>query len=213
MTKKHPFHYSEDKNIVQKLIDFLVPIGLFFLYYKFYNAGLVTPSEMVKTTGLLSIALLSITLVIGPLCRFFPALDFLKAHRKFWGVLSFLVAVAHVGLIYIYFVNFNILKLFNPSSPKYLGIIVGLVALIILLIITLTSNQKVLNFLSPKTWKVIQSAVYLALAFAFIHFYLIESTNGVLVIKRLLGQITFYFAAAVVTLRFIILFFPSKKQK
>ena len=99
----HPYHYSESKNMTQRLIDFGIPIGLFWVYFQFYNFGKITPSEMVKTTGLVAIALLSLTLAIGPLCRFLPNLDDLKAHRKIWGIFSFVFAFAHVSLVFVYF--------------------------------------------------------------------------------------------------------------
>lgn len=211
MKNSHPYHYSAEKNIIQRLIDFGVPVILFLLYFFFYNFGKITPSEMIKTSGLLAIALLSLTLMIGPACRFFPSLDVLKAHRKFWGILSFLIGLIHAVLIYIYYFNYDLAKLFNPTNPKYYGLLFGLASLAILLAVTLSSNRKVLNSLSPKAWKVIQSASYLALIFAFLHFYLVESTNGVLVIKRVVGQITFGFAGFVILLRFIVMLLPKKR--
>ncbi len=210
--KNHPYHYSVDKNLTQHFLDWAVPVGLFLLYFNYYNFGKFSPSEMVKTTGLLAIALLSLTLLIGPACRFFPALNVLKAHRKFWGVLSFFIALTHATLIYIFYVNYDLAKLFNPTSPKYLGLLAGLASLIILLAVTLTSNKFSLNSLSPKVWKIVQSTAYLALILAVLHFYLVESTNGVLVIKRLFGQITFWFATAVVLVRLAVLFLPQRKK-
>lgn len=205
MTKVHPYHYSKDKNILQRLIDIAVPVGLFWVYFQFYNFGKIIPSEMIKTSGLLAVALLSLTLIIGPICRYFPYLNLLKAHRKFWGILSFFVALTHAVLIYIYYTNHNLSKFFDPSSPKYYGLLAGLASLIILLTVTLTSNKWALNSLSQKTWKFIQSLAYLALIFAAVHFYLVESSNGVLVIKRLLGQITFGFVVFVVMVRLFLL--------
>ncbi len=209
--KAHPYHYSEEKSIIQRLIDFGVPLLIFWLYFQFYNFGKFTPHEMVKTTGLLAIALLSLTLLIGPASRFFPALDVLKAHRKFWGILSFFIALAHAALIYIFYVNYDLSKLFNPANPKYFGLLAGLTSLVILLAVTLTSNKLALNSLSPKVWKIVQSTAYLALILAVLHFYLVESVNGVLVIKRVVGQITFGFAGFVVFLRLVVSFIPVKK--
>lgn len=204
MAKLHPFYYSKEKNFIQKLLDFGLPLGLFLLYFQFYNFGKITPSEMIKTTGLLSIALLSFTLFIGPICRFFPSLNILKAHRKFWGITSFFVALIHFFLVYIYYFNSSLSRLFDPTTEKYYGLLAGIVSLVVLLLVTLTSNKAVLNSLSPKTWKIIQSLSYLALIFAVLHFYLVESKSGVLVIKRLLGQITFYFATIVIIIRAIV---------
>lgn len=207
----HPYHYSEDKSIIQRLIDFGVPLGLFWIYFQFYNFGKITPSEMVKTTGLMAIGLLSLTLFIGPACRFFPSLNVLKAHRKVWGILSFIFAFLHMSLIFVYFYKFNLLKFVDFSNPKYLGILAGLIALFILAIVTATSTKKAVESLSPSVWKMIQTTAYLALLLAVIHFYIVESKDGVLVIKRLLGQITFGFAAIVVAIRLLVSFFPGKK--
>lgn len=210
--KTHPFHYSADKNLLQRLLDFGVPIGLFLIYFKFYNFGKVSPSEMVRTSGLMAISLLALTLVVGPIARLLPALDILKAHRKFWGITSFLFLILHLSLVIIFYFNFNVAKLFDTSSPKFLGFAVGMLALVILLMVTLTSNQKALKKLDPQVWKSIQMSSYLALVLAVAHFYFMEQVNGVLVIKRLLGQITFWFATAVVVIRLIVIFYPQKRK-
>lgn len=209
----HPYHYFEDKNFFQRVIDIGIPLGLFWVYFQFYNFGKITPHEMIKTTGLLAIALLSLTLLIGPACRFFPFLNILKAHRKSWGISAFLAAATHTILIFVHYYKFNLLKFVDFQNPKYLGILAGLIALAILLVVTLTSNKKALKALSPNTWKVIQTTSYIALLLAVVHFYIVESTNGVLVIKRLFGQITFGFAAFVAVFRLIFQFLPSKKSK
>ncbi|MBI2334546.1 ferric reductase-like transmembrane domain-containing protein [Candidatus Daviesbacteria bacterium] len=185
-----------------RLLDWGVPVGLFLLFFFFYNFGKISPSEMVKNTGLLAITLLGITLAVGPLSRIFPALEPLKTHRKFWGIASFLIALVHGGLVLIYYKKISLI------SP---GILSGILALIILFLVTMTSNQKALTKLSPKVWKAVQLTSYLAMALAVSHFYLMEQVGGVLVIKRLLGQITFVFAILVIVLRVLILLMPVKK--
>lgn len=209
-SKSHPYHHSSESTL-QKLIDYAVPIALLYFYYQFYNFGKITPSEMIKTSGLWAIALLSLTLIIGPLCRFIPALENLKAHRKVWGIFAFIAALAHAVLIFIHYFKLDLYKFVDASNPKYLGILAGLISLAILAVVTLTSNKKALTLLSPNAWKAIQTTAYLALVFAVAHFYLVESVNGVLVIKRVVGQITYGFAAFVVLFRLLVQFFPSKK--
>jgi DMSO/TMAO reductase YedYZ heme-binding membrane subunit len=209
--KNHPYHYHVEKNFSHRLLDIGVPVGLFWAFFQFYNFGKITPSEMIKTSGLLSISLLAITLLVGPICKLFPGLDFLKAHRKFWGITSFLAALTHVGLVFIFFYKFNLLRFVNFSHPKYPGTAAGLVALAILFLVTLTSSKKALKLLSPEAWKAVQITSYLALGLAVGHFYLMEQVEGVLVIKRLLGQITFGLSAIVIPIRLLITFWPAKK--
>jgi len=168
---QHPYNYSIDKTLKHRLLDFGVPLGLFLLFFFFYNFGKFNAHEIIKTSGLLSITLLGITLAVGPLARLTPALDILKAHRKVWGILSFLVAFIHVGLVFVYFYKFNFLKFIDFASPKYMGTLSGLLALVILFLVTITSSQKALTKLSPKIWKIIQTSSYLAMALAVSHFY------------------------------------------
>lgn len=216
MSKKehisHPYHYSAQKNLVQRLIDLGVVVGLFIIYFNFYNFGRFTPSEMVKTTGLMAISLLALTLLTGPVARFLPFLDVLKAHRRFWGITSFLFLVAHFILVLVFYFKFNIFRLFDPVNPKFLGLEIGLLSFAVLLLVALTSYGKALKKLNPKLWKAIQLTSYIALIFAVIHFYLMEQVNGVFVIKRSLGRITFGFAAVVIFIRLIVLFFPKKRR-
>lgn len=65
--------------------------------------------------------------------------------------------------------------------------------------------------MNPKVWKFIQTTSYLALILTVIHFYLVESQDGVLVIKRLLGQITFAFAIFAVLFRLIVELLPKNR--
>jgi len=118
---QHPYNYSIDKTLKHRLLDFGVPLGLFLLFFFFYNFGKFNAHEIIKTSGLLSITLLGITLAVGPLARLTPALDILKAHRKVWGILSFLVAFIHVGLVFVYFYKFNFLKLIYGHFIRTFG--------------------------------------------------------------------------------------------
>ncbi len=198
--------------MVGRLMNFGVPVLLFLIFFAFYNHFQFNSKEMIKTTGLLAIALLSLTLVVGPLSRILPFLEGLKAYRKVWGVLSFLIGLTHGVLVYIFFFKYDLTKFIDTSNPKFEGILSGLLALIILFLVTMTSNQKAVNALGPGVWKIIQTTSYLALILAIGHFFLMESTNGVLVIKRLLGRITFWSAVAVIVIRILVLFLPSRKK-
>ena len=197
----HPFHDDTPKHIHHHMTDWGVPIGLFLLYFFFYNFGKVTMSEMIKTSGLLAIALLSVTLVVGPLSRFIHHCNNLKINRKFWGIAAFLVAVVHGSLSIISY---------GVSETKLLGFVFGLIATVILLLVTVSSHKSIIHKLHPGVWKRLQTASYLALLLAVGHFFFMEQKEGVLVIKRLAGQITFWFASVVLLIRLIVYLFPKK---
>lgn len=207
---QHPYHHTEEKNIVQHVGDWALPIGLLVVYFLFYNFGKITPSEMIKTTGLVAIMLLSITLFIGSISRFFPVFNILKAHRKFWGVSSFVYALVHAGLVLAIYADFDVIGLFTQSS-SLLGLIAGLAALGILFIVTVSSIHRIISRLPPGAWKMLQMTSYLALALAVAHFYLVEQVNGVFVIKRLMGQITYWFAFVALIARVVVFVFPKEE--
>lgn len=197
----HQYHDTTVKTPRHHFIDWALLVGLFALYFFLYNFGKTTISEMIKTTGLVATALLSITLVVGPLSRFISSFNSLKIHRKFWGIAAFLVAVVHGGLS---------LLSYGVSDSKLLGFGLGLLAVIVLLIVTVSSHKNIIHRLHPGVWKKLQTASYLAIILAVTHFYVMEQQGGVLVIKRLLGQITFWFATVVILLRIIVYLFPKK---
>src|SRR3989344_2742745 len=205
MSQNHPYHYSKNKKLLDRLLDFGVPVALFLLLFFFYNQAQFTPREMVKNTGLLSISLLAITLAVGPLSRLIPILEFLKTYRKVWGILSFVAALTHMSLIFIFYFQYNFGRFVDFGNPRYPNVLTGLIALGILLLVTLTSNQKALNLMHPKMWKAVQTTSYLALVFAMLHFYLLSLEDGIFVMKNLLVQFTFWFSALVLTLRILVL--------
>lgn len=124
-----------------------------------------------------------------------------------------MAGLAHGVLIYIYYFKLDLAKFVDTSNPKYLGILAGSIALAILAVVALTSNKKALSVLSPAVWKAIQTTAYLALILAVLHFYLVESVNGVLVIKRVVGQMTFGFASAAVLARILVMLLPSQNKQ
>lgn len=215
MAKKntgHPHHFDGDKHFYHRFFDIAVPLGLLLMFYFFYNKGVISPSEAVKTTGLWAISLLAVTLAVGPLSKISPLFDSFKANRKVWGVLSFWAVVAHMALVLNFYWKWDFTRFWNIDNPKYNGTATGLLAVAILALVTWTSNKKIIDKLSPNTWKLIQTTSYVALGLAVMHFYFMEQKDGVLVIKRLLGQITFWFSIAVLSARLLIMFLPGKKK-
>lgn len=199
----HPYHYSLEKNLVQRFIDWLAPVGLFLLYFIFFGNGLISSYGMIKITGLTSIALLAITLVAGPICRFIPQLNSFKAHRKFWGIASLLIAMMHGGLFLV----------FDQITPSRVpGLIAALWAVLVLLLVITSSNHYVLQQLPPGLWKKIQNMSYVALLLGVIHFYLAEQIDGVFSVTSIFEKATFWFATFALVLRIIVYFFPKKIQ-
>lgn len=198
------------KNTFQKILDYALPIGIIVLYFLFYNFGKISPSEMIKTSGLVAIMLLSITLFIGSLSRFVPSANILKIHRKHWGIASFIFALIHTLLVILYYFKLDFFRLFDVS--KGIGTQAGLIALLILFMATVTSFHVVFARLPEGMWKKLQMTSYAALALVVLHFFIMEQRDGVFVIKRTLGQITYWFAFVALIARVVVAIFPKKEN-
>lgn len=213
----HPMPDDLERRMVTKwFYHILIPVIVFLLYFVTYNKFKMTTSEMIKTTGLWSITLLSITLMVGPLSKYIKFFNYVKIHRKFWGVTSFFVALAHVGLVVYKYYKWDLVATFSFSNPKAAPVWTGMMAVILLFLITITSNKKSMEIMGAKKWKFLQTMSYLALAFVLIHFYLAETKDGVLVIKRFMGKFALGFGALAIVIRswvFVAVEIAKRKNK
>ncbi len=130
--------------------------------------------ELNKVTALLGIGLLAFSFILGPLSHMFPHqfCPHLSA-RKWIGLWGFVFALLHSVYELLVIFKLDVNKLF--FSPKSIGLIYGMVALFIFLVMAITSNQFSIQKLGFKNWKIIQTTGYVALLFAILHFLVLET--------------------------------------
>jgi len=130
--------------------------------------------EINKVLALASIGLIAISLIIGPLSRMFPRhFAHLVPHRKFIGLTGFAFALFHsvYSALVIYGADINKMIFENP---KMFGLISGLIALAIFLVMAITSNAQSVKKMGYDKWKAVQTFGYVGLALAALHFALLE---------------------------------------
>jgi nitrite reductase/ring-hydroxylating ferredoxin subunit/DMSO/TMAO reductase YedYZ heme-binding membrane subunit len=138
-----------------------------------------TPVQMlIRATGTLALLLLSFVLCIGPLARLTPRFNPFLYNRRHLGVLTFLIALVHGGLVLVWYHGFGDL---NPlvsllvSNPRYDSLqgfpfeSLGLVALCVLFVLAATSHDFWNANLGPGLWKAIHMSVYGAYALLVAH--------------------------------------------
>ena len=191
-----------------------MPVWGFLALFFFYGDAAVTPQAMVKEFGLLSLSLLCITFIIGPLSFLFsPVFNHLKVYRKYLGLSGFFAGVIHVSLVLFYYYHLNFSIFFDIQNPRYLSIFLGVLGLLILCIISISSIDHIKGFLGYGKWKAIQTTGYLALLAIMEHFILIETKNGVFAIKKPLGQVIFLFGFLVILVRFVVFLLVEFRRK
>lgn len=171
-------------NRQKKIYDSLIALFCFSYLLLFISLTLIFNSEatfetlLIRSTSTLALLLLHIILAIGPLTRlnkkFLPFLY----NRRHLGVTMFCFAAVH-GIFSI--VQFHSLSNTNPlvslltsntnfgNLPAFPFQLLGLLALLILLLMAITSHDFWLHNLSPMVWKSLHMMVYVAYVLIVMH--------------------------------------------
>jgi len=155
----------------------LLAIGLQFVFYPTSNPATV----IIRSFGLLSIFLLHVILLIGPLTRINTRLYPLLYNRRHLGVSMFICASVHA----LYSLNWfhgggdvSILTSLFTSNLHYDSLrffpfqVLGFFAYLILMVMAFTSHDFWLAALSPRVWKILHMLVYVAYGLVLLHVFL-----------------------------------------
>lgn len=132
----------------------------------------------IRAFGSAAFLMLTAILCIGPLARLDRRFLPLLYNRRHFGVLTFVVAALHAWfMISWYLVQGNLPSLLVELSAwsdygKFIGFpfkVLGIAALVILFLMAATSHDYWLEFLSPRIWKSLHMALYVAYGFVTMH--------------------------------------------
>src|SRR5947209_14989958 len=135
-------------------------------------------SLRIKAFGSCAFTMLTIILCIGPLPRLSPRFLPLLYNRRHFGVLTFFIALAHAYSVVDWFAAvgaLNDLVTEFTNNPKYLQFIgfpmkaLGLFGLTVMFLLAATSHDFWLAFLSPRIWKALHMALYVAYGVLVMH--------------------------------------------
>ena len=132
----------------------------------------------IRAFGSCAFLMLTAILSIGPLARLDTRFLKLLYNRRHFGVLAFLVALAHALFMIEWYIARGALadlpaELTNwPDYAKFIGFpfkVLGLAALLILFLMAATSHDYWLSLLTPPVWKALHMGVYLAFGLVVLH--------------------------------------------
>jgi nitrite reductase/ring-hydroxylating ferredoxin subunit/DMSO/TMAO reductase YedYZ heme-binding membrane subunit len=125
----------------------------------------------IKAFGTCAFVMLTIILMIGPLARLSPRFLSLLYNRRHFGVLTFLVALVHADSVVDWFSVQGAMgdlvseMTSSPNYGKFIGFPIkalGLTGLSIMFLLAATSHDFWLAFLTPRIWKALHMALYVA---------------------------------------------------
>ncbi|MFC3204358.1 sulfite oxidase heme-binding subunit YedZ [Alteromonas oceani] len=165
-----PLRLSARQITLGKTLLHLLILG--WVIFTFYlgvtdNLGADPVKALIHFTGIGALNLLLITLLISPTARYLPA-PVLMRFRRMLGVYVFVYAAIHL-LTYISFELQFDWSLVVGEIIKRPYITIGMVALLLLAALTITSPNKVRQRLG-KRWQPLHNTIYLVVFLALLHF-------------------------------------------
>jgi sulfoxide reductase heme-binding subunit YedZ len=153
----------------------LVPLGMLLwdVYHKRVGAN---PLEFVtRTTGMLTLVFLTITLVVTPV-RQITGLNWLIKFRRMLGLFAFFYGFLHL-LTYIWFDRYFNLKSVPGDVATRPFIAVGMVAFFLMIPLAITSTNKIIKRLGGKRWNRLHKLIYAAGIAGALHYWLLVKSD------------------------------------
>jgi sulfoxide reductase heme-binding subunit YedZ len=186
-------------------INALLPLALMLWDLVQKRVG-PNPLEFVtRTTGMLTLIFLSLTIAITPLRKIFGA-NLLVKFRRMLGLFAFFYGSLHL-LTYVWFDRFFNLKSTIEDIGRRPFILVGMLAFLLMVPLAITSTDKMVKRLGGKKWARLHQLVYFAVAAGVVHFWMLVKSDTRLPLT--FGFIVFGFLAY----RLIVKFSPPETPR
>jgi len=156
-------------------VNSLVPLVLLLwdLYHKRVGPN---PLEFAtRTTGMLTLIFLCLTVAVTPLRKIF-GINSLVKFRRMLGLFAFFYGSLHL-LTYVWFDRlFNFLSV-GQDVVRRPFILIGMIAFILMVPLAITSTNKMVKRLGGKRWARLHRLVYIAAIAGVVHFWMLVKSD------------------------------------
>jgi Predicted membrane protein len=157
------------------LTNALIPLVLLLwdLYYKRVGPN---PLEFAtRTTGMLTLVFLSLTVAVTPVRKIFGINSLVKV-RRMLGLFAFFYGALHL-LTYVWFDRlFNLISVVQDVGKRPF-ILFGMTAFALMVPLAITSTNKMVKRIGGKRWATLHRLVYLAAIAGVIHFWMLVKSD------------------------------------
>lgn len=182
-------------------LNSLIPLAL--LAWDLYRKQVgPNPVEFAtRTTGMLTLVFLSLTVAITPLRRIFGINSLVKV-RRILGLFAFFYGSLHL-LTYIWFDRLWSLASVASDVVQRPFILVGMTAFLLMVPLAITSTNKMVKRIGGKRWAKLHRLAYLAAIAGVVHFWMLVKSDKSL-------PLTFGFIIVfLLGYRLLVKYFPS----
>ncbi|HKR59129.1 MAG TPA: protein-methionine-sulfoxide reductase heme-binding subunit MsrQ [Pyrinomonadaceae bacterium] len=156
-------------------VNSLVPLGLLLwdVYRKRVGAN---PVEfMTRTTGMLTLIFLMITLAVTP-ARKVTGANWLVKFRRMLALYAFFYGCLHL-LTYVWFDRFFNFRSITADVIQRPFIAFGMTGFFLMLPLAITSTNKMVKRLGGKRWATLHRLVYIAAVAGVVHFWMLVKSD------------------------------------
>ena len=156
-------------------VNALVPLTLLLwdVYQK--RAGANPVEFMTRTTGMLTLIFLMITLALTP-ARKVTGANWIVKFRRMLGLYAFFYGTLHL-ITYVWFDRFfNLRNIFSDVRQRPF-IAIGMAGFFLMLPLAVTSTKQMIKRLGGKRWATLHRLVYLAGVAGVLHFWLLVKSD------------------------------------
>jgi len=157
------------------LVNGLVP-GTLLLWDAYHGqAGANPVNYAIRTTGLLALVFLCLSLLVTPL-RKITGLNWLFHFRRLLGLYAFFYALTHFLIFFVLDRVLNVRDTFSEMVKRpYL--IVGSLGLLAMAPLAATSFNYMIKRMGPKRWQALHRLAYVAAIAGVVHFYMLVKSD------------------------------------
>jgi sulfoxide reductase heme-binding subunit YedZ len=156
-------------------VNALIPLVLLLWDVYCHNVGANPQEFAIRTTGMLTLVFLTLTVAITPLRKTFGANSLIK-FRRMLGLFAFFYGFLHLTT-YVW-----LDRLFNFGSvvqdvARRPFILVGMAGFLLMVPLAITSTNKMIKRLGGKRWSLLHRLVYLSVIAGVVHFYMLVKAD------------------------------------
>jgi sulfoxide reductase heme-binding subunit YedZ len=156
-------------------VNALVPLAL-MLWDVYRDRVGANPLEFVtRTTGMLTLVFLVLTLAVSPVRHVFK-LNYLGKFRRMLGLFAFFYGLLHL-LTYVAFDRYFKIQSVPADIASRPFIAVGMLAFFLMVPLAITSTNKMVKRVGGKRWRRLHRLVYVAAVTGVLHFWLLVKSD------------------------------------
>ena len=156
-------------------VNALVPLVLLLWDVYHHNVGANPQEFAIRTTGMLTLVFLSLTVAITPLRKIFGSNVIVK-FRRMLGLFAFFYGFLHLTT-YVWFDRlFNLRSTIEDIAQRPF-ILVGMIAFLLMVPLAITSTNKMVKRIGGRAWQRLHRVVYVSAIAGVVHFFMLVKSD------------------------------------